>query len=159
MFLPPFTSGLLAIHILCIYIYIFGYFKHKFPWICGLTGFSRPPFFLEETHISYLNMAGELFHGFKNKKGKIFCILHCISHTYISLCSRASFIWTTRLKHLFCCFHGLPIGISRDSMSASDTSKVVPYGSKRRSSCSAPKFRWFCLANLEEIKTNGCFQK
>ena len=53
-------------YIMYIYIYIFGYFNHEFPWICGLTGFSRPPFFPEETQIQNLNMAGELFHGFKN---------------------------------------------------------------------------------------------
>ena len=38
------------------------------------------------------------------RKDIYLCILHCISHKYISLCSRASFIWTTRLKHLFCWF-------------------------------------------------------
>ena len=158
MFLPPFTWGLLDIHILYdmyIYIYIFGYFKHEFPWIFGLTGFSRPPFCLEETHIQNLNMAEELFHGFKNKKGHILCILHCISHKYMSLCSRASFIWTTRLKHCFCCFHGLPYGIT-----GSDSSFVLrvhvqggPLRIQEKIELLRAEVQVFCLANLEEFKT------
>ena len=122
----------------------------EFPWICELTGFSRPPLFLKDTRIQNLNMAVELFHGFKSKKGNIFCILHCISYYYISPnFSRASFLNHMFEGYILFSYAYNTIWDHCDPW-VLPWSKVVPYGSKRRSSCFAPKFRWlFCWRDFE----------
>ena len=59
----------------------------------------------------------------------------------------------------FLVFIDFHLGSRRDSMSASDTSKVVPYGFKRRSSCSAVKFRCLTLGKPGRVQNKWVFPK